>query len=42
MDASTSWRALRERRIAEPGAAGVYAVALELGRAVRQLRERRD
>jgi hypothetical protein len=45
MDASTSWHALRERRMAEPGAAGVYAaarLAFELGRAVRQLRERRD
>ena len=38
------WAAMRERRMAEPGAAEAYdaaRLAFELGRAVRDLRERR-
>ncbi|GAB3860731.1 multiprotein-bridging factor 1 family protein [Micromonospora andamanensis] len=38
------WAAMRERRMAEPGAAEAYdaaRLAFELGRAVRELRERR-
>jgi ribosome-binding protein aMBF1 (putative translation factor) len=38
------WAALRDRRVAEPGAADAYAaarLAFELGRAVRELRESR-
>jgi|SRR5690348_4295670 len=38
------WAAMRERRMAEPGAAEAYdaaKLAFELGRAVRELRERR-
>ncbi|ROO62604.1 helix-turn-helix protein [Micromonospora sp. Llam0] len=38
------WAALRERRLAEPGAAEAYEaarLAFELGRSVRELRERR-
>jgi ribosome-binding protein aMBF1 (putative translation factor) len=44
MSDSTSWETLRERRMAEPGAAEAYEaarLAFELGRAVRELRERR-
>jgi ribosome-binding protein aMBF1 (putative translation factor) len=40
----TDWRQIRESRMAEPGAAEEYAAArraFELGRAVRDLRERR-
>ena len=39
-----SWRQLRDLRMAEPGAAEAYAAArlsYELGRAVREMRERR-
>jgi ribosome-binding protein aMBF1 (putative translation factor) len=38
-----NWEAMRERRMAEPGAAEAYdaaRLAFELGRAVRELRER--
>lgn len=38
-----SWEAMRERRMAEPGATEAYEaarLAFELGRAVRELRER--
>jgi ribosome-binding protein aMBF1 (putative translation factor) len=38
------WAAMRERRLAEPGAAEAYEaarLAFELGRSVRELRERR-
>lgn len=38
------WAALRERRMAEPGAVAAYEaarLAFELGRAVRELREQR-
>ena len=38
------WHALRNRRMSEPGAAEAYQaaqLAVELGRAVRELRERR-
>jgi ribosome-binding protein aMBF1 (putative translation factor) len=38
------WAAMRERRMAEPGAAEAYdaaRLAFELGRSVRELRERR-
>jgi len=38
------WAAMRERRMAEPGAAEAYdaaRLAFELGRAIRDLRERR-
>jgi len=44
MSERTEWSNLRDRRIAEPGAADAYEaakVAYELGRAVRELRERR-
>jgi ribosome-binding protein aMBF1 (putative translation factor) len=40
----TDWTELRERRLAEPGAAEAYEaarLAFELGRAVRELREQR-
>ncbi len=39
-----SWAVLRERRLAEPGAAEAYdgaRLAFELGRSVRELREQR-
>jgi len=39
-----SWNEIRDRRMAEPGAAKAYhaaAIAYELGRAVRQLRDER-
>jgi ribosome-binding protein aMBF1 (putative translation factor) len=39
------WAALRERRMSEPGAVEAYdaaRLAFELGRAVRELRERRE
>ena len=39
------WAAMRERRLAEPGAAEAYdaaRLAFELGRSVRELRERRS
>lgn len=39
-----NWAAMRERRLAEPGAAEAYdaaRLAFELGRSVRELRERR-
>jgi ribosome-binding protein aMBF1 (putative translation factor) len=42
MGERTDWRSLRERRMAEPGAAEGYAatrLAYELGRTVRALRE---
>ncbi len=44
MGERTDWAALRERRMNEPGAAEAYdatRLAFELGRAVRELRERR-
>ncbi len=44
MSESGSWAATRERRMAEPGAAEAYdaaRLAFELGRSVRELRERR-
>jgi ribosome-binding protein aMBF1 (putative translation factor) len=44
MGERTGWDALRERRMAEPGAVEAYdatRLAFELGRAVRELRERR-
>jgi ribosome-binding protein aMBF1 (putative translation factor) len=44
MEERTDWAALRNRRMSEPGAAQAYdaaRLAFELGRAVRQLRERR-
>lgn len=44
MGERTDWTAMRERRMAEPGAAEAYdaaRLAFELGRAVRELRERR-
>ncbi|MBO4208903.1 helix-turn-helix domain-containing protein [Micromonospora echinofusca] len=40
----TDWSAMRDRRMAEPGAVEAYdaaRLAFELGRAVRELRERR-
>jgi ribosome-binding protein aMBF1 (putative translation factor) len=40
----SSWRKLRDRRMAEPGAGESYAsarLAYELGRAVREMREQR-
>ncbi|GAB3812647.1 helix-turn-helix domain-containing protein [Micromonospora zhanjiangensis] len=40
----TSWNAMRDRRMAEPGAREAYEavrLAFELGRAVRELREER-
>ena len=42
--AERSWRQLRDRRMAEPGAEESYAaarLAYELGRSVREMRERR-
>jgi ribosome-binding protein aMBF1 (putative translation factor) len=44
MSESSGWAAMRERRMAEPGAAEAYdaaRLAFELGRSVRELRERR-
>ncbi len=44
MSERTSWRSLRDRRMAEPGAAEAYhatKLAFELGRTVRTLRELR-
>ncbi|MEG3636680.1 helix-turn-helix domain-containing protein [Micromonospora palythoicola] len=44
MGERSDWASLRERRMAEPGAAEAYDVtrlAFELGRAIRELRERR-
>jgi ribosome-binding protein aMBF1 (putative translation factor) len=43
MSERTDWSGLRDRRMAEPGAAEAYdasRLAFELGRAVRELRER--
>src|SRR5688572_2886398 len=43
MSERISWQELRDRRMAEPGAADAYdaaRLAFELGRAVRELRER--
>jgi ribosome-binding protein aMBF1 (putative translation factor) len=43
MGGGDNWEAMRERRMAEPGAAEAYdaaRLAFELGRAVRELRER--
>ena len=45
MSDRADWSQLRERRMAEPGAAEAYdasRLAFELGRAVRELRERRS
>lgn len=44
MGESGDWAAMRQRRMAEPGAAEAYEaarLAYELGRSVRELRERR-
>jgi ribosome-binding protein aMBF1 (putative translation factor) len=44
MSESGGWAAMRERRMAEPGATEAYdaaRLAFELGRSVRELRERR-
>ncbi|WBB89473.1 helix-turn-helix transcriptional regulator [Verrucosispora sp. WMMC514] len=44
MGERSDWASLRERRMAEPGAAEAYdatRLAFELGRAIRELRERR-
>lgn len=44
MSDRTSWSELRDKRMAEPGAADAYrgaAIAYELGRAVRELRVER-
>lgn len=44
MSEGGGWAAMRERRLAEPGAAEAYEaarLAFELGRSVRELRERR-
>lgn len=44
MSKRSDWHTLRERRIAEPGAAETYEaarLAFELGRRVRELREQR-
>jgi DNA-binding XRE family transcriptional regulator len=44
MSDETDWATLRERRMSEPGALEAYGAsrpAFELGRAVRELRERR-
>ncbi|GIJ35578.1 multiprotein-bridging factor 1 family protein [Micromonospora sediminimaris] len=44
MGERSDWASLRERRMAEPGAAEAYdatQLAFELGRAIRELRERR-
>jgi ribosome-binding protein aMBF1 (putative translation factor) len=43
MSEGVGWAAMRERRMAEPGAAEAYdaaRLAFELGRSVRELRER--
>jgi ribosome-binding protein aMBF1 (putative translation factor) len=45
MSSRHDWNALREQRMAEPGAAEAYnaaQLAFELGAAVRELRERRS
>ena len=45
MSERTSWSEIRDRRMSESGAAEAYqvaALAYELGRAVRGLREQRD
>jgi ribosome-binding protein aMBF1 (putative translation factor) len=45
MTERTEWRQLRDQRMAEPGAAEAYQatrLAFELGKAVREMRERRD
>ncbi len=45
MSGRTDWTSLRERRMSEPGAMEAYGasrLAFELGRAVRELRERRS
>jgi hypothetical protein len=44
MSERTGWTEMRQRRMAEPGAAEAYEstrLAFELGRAVRELREER-
>ncbi|MBL7255782.1 helix-turn-helix domain-containing protein [Paractinoplanes lichenicola] len=44
MSEGDGWAAMRERRLAEPGATEAYeaaGLAFELGRSVRELRERR-
>jgi ribosome-binding protein aMBF1 (putative translation factor) len=44
MSEGGGWPAMRERRLAEPGAAEAYdnaRLAFQLGRSVRELRERR-
>jgi ribosome-binding protein aMBF1 (putative translation factor) len=44
MSEGGGWAAMRDRRLAEPGAAEAYdaaRLAFELGRSVRELRERR-
>ena len=44
MSEGVGWAAMRDRRMAEPGAAEAYdaaRLAFELGRSVRELRERR-
>lgn len=44
MGERSSWQQVRDRRMAEPGAVEGYAaarLAYELGRAVREMRERR-
>jgi ribosome-binding protein aMBF1 (putative translation factor) len=44
MSEGVGWAAMRDRRMAEPGAAEAYGaarLAFELGRSVRELRERR-
>jgi ribosome-binding protein aMBF1 (putative translation factor) len=44
MSEGVGWAAMRERRMVEPGAAEAYdaaRLAFELGRSVRELRERR-
>ena len=44
MSERASWRQLRDRRMAEPGADEAYAaarLAFELGKAVREMREQR-
>jgi transcriptional regulator with XRE-family HTH domain len=40
MSERTHWAALRERRMSEPGAVEAARLAFELGRAIRELRER--
>ncbi|SCL20168.1 hypothetical protein GA0070624_1932 [Micromonospora rhizosphaerae] len=45
MDEHAEWDDLRERRMAEPGAAEAYdaaRIAFELGQAARELRERKS